>query len=201
MNDSEQTRPTDASSIPRGVTADELISDLKEGDSIAATRLHQLCAPRLIAFVRQRINPDLARRLDAEDVVQSAFRSFFRVVGADDWDSGGKAQRVWSLLYAITLNKLKVNCRYHTAAKRSVGKEVYDTETLALDDTQQPELIFAEELEWVLQRNTTKHQRILELLLSGHTEAEVAELQNCSVRTVYRVLERVTNQLQTRLSD
>ncbi len=183
-----------------GFPAHRLVDDLKRGDSCAATELHELFAPRLLRFVQRRMNPRLIRRLDADDVVQSAFRSFFRVVGDRDWESDGRAERVCSLLYAITLNKLHASCRFHAAEKRSIASEVYQTERLSRHDEQQAAILLAEEFEHVMIQNTPRHREIFELLMCGHSEETVADMKQCSVRTVYRVFERLTVQLQSRLS-
>lgn len=179
----------------------KLVSNFQNGDSNAASQLHQLFARRLLALVRQRMNPAFNRRLDPEDIVQSAFRSFFRVVSADSWTPDGRSEQVWSLLCAITVNKLNARVRFHSAAKRSVEREVFAIESLSQRDMQEAEAIFVDELECVMRENTERQQQILKLLLGGRSEAEVAELKQCSLRTVYRVLERVVDQLQTRLND
>jgi RNA polymerase sigma-70 factor (ECF subfamily) len=178
----------------------DLVMNLQAGDSVAAYQLHELYAQRLLSAVRQRMNPALRRRMDPEDVVQSAFRSFFRVVGSDGWRSRGPAGEVWSLLLAITLNKLNGKIRFHGAEKRSVSREVYDVDTICGADRQEAEAIFIDELEYVMRENTPQHRQILELLLRGDSESEVAENMKCSLRTVYRVLERVTSQLRSHLS-
>lgn len=182
-------------------SAANLISNLQNGDSDAASQLHQLFARRLMTLVRQRMNPAFNRRLDPEDIVQSAFRSFFRVVSADSWTPHGRSEQVWSLLCAITINKLNARIRFHSAAKRSVEREEFAIESLSQCNMQEAEAIFVDELECVMRENTERQQQILELLLGGRSETEVAELKQCSLRTVYRVLERVVDQLQTRLSD
>jgi DNA-directed RNA polymerase specialized sigma24 family protein len=178
----------------------DLVRKLQAGDSVAAGQLHDLYVRRLLSTVRQRMNPALRRRLDPEDIVQSAFRSFFRVVSTNDWHSQGRAGQVWSLLHAITLNKLNAKIRFHAAGKRSVTREVYEVDSICDADAQQAEAIFIDELQRVMCENTPQHRQILELLLSGVSEAEVAISMKCSLRTVYRVLERVTSQLRSQVS-
>jgi hypothetical protein len=64
----------------------------------------------------------VSSRIDAEDVVQSAYRSFFASIqdGRYTLDRGGD---VWQLLVAITLHKLHDQVRWHMADKRAVGSE------------------------------------------------------------------------------
>ena len=199
-NQNEMLAPADASQKSGQLDPQDLVMSLQRGDFVAAHQLHDLYAQRLLSAVRHRMNPALRRRMDPEDVLQSAFRSFFRVVGSKDWGARGRTEQVWSLLYAITLNKLNAKIRFHAAGKRSVSREVYEVDSIWDADTQQAEAIFVDELEYVMRENTPQHRQILELLLSGKSEADVAEIMKCSLRTVYRVLERVTGQLQSHLS-
>lgn len=46
------------------------------GQSEAATAIFDRYVARLIALARSRIGAKLGRRVDAEDIVQSAYRSF-----------------------------------------------------------------------------------------------------------------------------
>ncbi len=55
----------------------ELLDRYRHGDDVAADALYQRYADRLLTLARSRLSRQLARRIDAEDVVQSAYRSFF----------------------------------------------------------------------------------------------------------------------------
>ena len=55
-----------------------LMAEYMDGNSDAATQIYNKYVSRLIALVRNKISPKLSPRFDAEDVVQSAYRSFFR---------------------------------------------------------------------------------------------------------------------------
>src|SRR5262245_61917038 len=56
---------------------DSLLARCREGDQQAAAELFRRYADRLIALARSRLSARLARRLDPEDAVHSAYRSFF----------------------------------------------------------------------------------------------------------------------------
>ena len=64
----------------------------------------------------------LARRMDAEDVVQSAFRSFFSGVNRDQFQLEESGD-LWRLLVVIALNKLRRQAAFHGAAKRQFKAE------------------------------------------------------------------------------
>ncbi len=71
-----------------------LVSELQRGELQSATDLHERYAQRLLGLVRQRMDPTFNGRMDPEDGLQSAFRSFFRIVANADWDSDGRAEKV-----------------------------------------------------------------------------------------------------------
>jgi RNA polymerase sigma-70 factor (ECF subfamily) len=176
----------------------ELLTRWRAGDQRAAELLFQRYVERLLAVARTRLPERLGRRLDPEDVVQSAFRSFF--VGARD----GRylLQRsgdLWRLLVAITLHKLKHQVEHHTAAKRAVGREAGEegavgplgvpVVALATDPSPEQVLALAEELDQIFQPLDPLERRMLELRLNGHTLTEIADATQRSERTVRRLLD------------
>jgi len=179
----------------------KLVAELQQGETDPAADLHDRYAQRLLGLVRQRMDPTINGRMDPEDVLQSAFRSFFRIVSNGDWDAEGRAEKVWCLLYAITLNKLKMRVRFHSAEKRSVRSEESNGRVISDETIPEAEVLLLDELEWVLSNSTEKHRAILQLLLQGQDPKAVAESQKCALRTVYRVAERAATQLNSRLSE
>ncbi len=53
----------------------ELLSRIRQGDEQAATDLFERYVERLIRLAQSRLSAKLQRRIDAEDVVQSVYRS------------------------------------------------------------------------------------------------------------------------------
>ncbi len=78
------------------------LSDLfARGDHRAEELVYARFAHRLVALARGRLHTQVQGRIDADDVTQSAFRSFFRRHNEqefhfDDWDG------LWALLARIT---------------------------------------------------------------------------------------------------
>ena len=103
-------------------TSRHLLERWREGDQQAATELFERYANRLIGLAQRHLNERLGRRLDAEDVVQSVFNSFFVRTrdGAFILEESGE---LWRLLVTMTLNKLDDQIRHHTADKRNVTQE------------------------------------------------------------------------------
>ncbi len=188
----------------------ELMARWRVGDQQAAEALFQRHAERLLALVRTRLSHQLARRFDPEDVVQSAYRSFF--VGARDGryvltQSGD----LWHLMVRITLNKLFRQVQHHQAAKRAFGREndvqgagglsVFEAESLARDPSPVEAAALAEELEQLMRGLDVHRRRIFELRLQGHTLEEIAADTRHSVRTVRRRLDQIKESLERRYQE
>ena len=107
------TEPTEAAG---------LLAEVKAGDQQAATDLFQRFANRLVGLARSRLDLDLRRKVDPEDVVQSVFGSFFRRNGAGEIDVQSW-ESLWSLLAVITVHKCGHKIRYYRAGKRAAGQE------------------------------------------------------------------------------
>src|SRR5271166_5556359 len=101
----------------------ELLSRLKKRDQDAESLVYLRFRDRLIALARSKLDGRIRQREDPEDVVQSAYRSFFRRCATGgfeftDWDD------LWSLLTVITVCKSMNHVEYHLAKRRSVTGEV-----------------------------------------------------------------------------
>jgi RNA polymerase sigma factor (sigma-70 family) len=76
--------------------------------------------PRLRAFVRAHLNPELRRRESESDVVQSVCREL--LAHPDAMQYRGESQfRGW--LFTAALNKVRKKVRFHNQPKRSVQRE------------------------------------------------------------------------------
>ncbi len=92
----------------------DLVARYRRGDQQAATVLFRRYVERLTVLVRRRLSPRLASRMDPEDILQSAYRSFFDGLGRGAFEVQG-ADELWGLLAAITLHKLCRKAAYHRA--------------------------------------------------------------------------------------
>jgi hypothetical protein len=100
----------------------ELMRRWQTGDQSAAETLFRRYFTRLHTLVQTRMSAKMAARFDADDVIQSAFRSFFN--GAKDGKFVLKhAGDLWRLLAAIAINKMRHEERQHSADKRSLNVE------------------------------------------------------------------------------
>ncbi len=187
----------------------DLIARCRGGDPQAEEILFQRHLGRLVALVRARVSKKLASRFDPDDVVQSAYRSFFGRLekGYFTLDCD---RDLWSLLATIALNKLHRQVAHHKAAKRSVDKEQPPPDNsslfgpdryLAADEPPPDEAAaLVEEIERVMRPLQPLQRQMLELRLQNHTVEEIAAAINRSERTVRRFLESLRGDLRNRLT-
>lgn len=181
-----------------------LVARWRDGDQQAASELFQRYANRLIALARGRLSSRLAQRIDPEDVVQSAYRSFFADTreGRYDLQLGGD---LWQLLVTITLHKLNDQVKRNTSDRRSVEREqhfgsedsLFRIHSQGLGEPSPLEAVaLIDQLEQLMRRLDPRERRMFELRLQAHSLEEIAAACECSQRTVIRVLERVKQQLE-----
>ena len=188
----------------------DLVARWRRGDQQAATELFHRYAERLIALARSRLSAKLAQRIDPEDVVQSAYRSFFGDArdGRYHIHAGGE---LWQLLVTITLHKLQVQVQRNTRQKRSVDRERnfgsedslvgLQAQVLSQEPSPVEAVALSDELEQLMRLLEPVERRMLELRLQGADVYEIAADTNRSVATVYRVLERVKQHLEQARAD
>ena len=183
----------------------ELMARWRKGDHEAAEILFRRYVERLLALARSRMSSRLARCVDAEDVVQSAYRTFF-----DGALAGRYALRrngdLWRLLAAITIHKVQHQVERHTAGKRSVDRERHfgsdsslfelQGQMMAREPTPEQAAALADTLEEVFRGLEPLERRMVELRLQGSGLDEIAADVRRSERTVRRVLERVKGRLR-----
>lgn len=99
----------------------DLLRLLVAGDEDAATTIFERYAERLTRLARSRLAARLATRVDAEDIVMSAYRSFFVAArqGRFELERGGD---LWRLLVEVTLHKLYRSAAHHHAQRRSIDR-------------------------------------------------------------------------------
>ena len=183
--------------------SNNLVARWQAGDQQAANELFRRYAGRLIALARSRLSDKLAARVDPEDVVQSAYRSFFSDARAGRYDlqhDGG----LWQLLVMITLSKLQHQVERHTSKKRGVQHEqglagaLSSPEVLeARGPSPMAALVLTEQVELLMRPLDSAQRHMLQLRLQGYNLEEIAATAGCSEATVRRLLDRVKRQLES----
>lgn len=179
-------------------TTVRLVEQFQTGDSESADELFHRYVERLSRLARSRLTPRLAKRVDPEDVVMSAYRSFF--LGARDGRFViQRSGDLWALLVRMTLHKLYRTAAHHQAGKRSIGLEtdVDDAwqELSAEEPTPEEAVAVADLLESLLNQLPAKHRRVLELRLQGERIADIASEVAVTERTVRRAMQDIRARL------
>jgi RNA polymerase sigma-70 factor (ECF subfamily) len=196
----------DASASRASVPTDQsLLRRYRHGSEDAATQLYLRYAHRLRALAQAKCSPDLARRFDADDIVQSVFGSFFRGASKGLYDVPA-GEELWKLFLVMALNKIRAKGAHHRAAKRDVRQtaELDDWEALPEPNAEQNEASFAVlqmVVDEALERLSPLQRRMIELRIEGQEVADIAQLTARSKRTVERVLQDFRNNLAALLRE
>src|SRR5919201_6040829 len=166
--------PTD----PPAASDASLLRRFRGGENAAATELYLRYADRLRALAAAQTSPDLRRRVDPEDIVQSVFRTFVRRAAAGQYDVPA-GYELWKLFLVIGLNKIRAVAAYHKAAKRDVrqtaGGAAFDKavdQTAAADEEALNNLRLT--VEELLAPLPATHRAIIDLRVAGHEVADIA---------------------------
>lgn len=178
----------------------ELLDAWRAGNERAATVLVRRYMARLTSLASSRLSRKLARRVDAEDVVLSAWRSFFVATGRDQVDVPDD-DNLWPLLVTMTLRKLSRQAARHTAERRSIHAEERPSDgrnwpaIVSQDPTPAEAAMVTDEIENVMAGLAPVDREILTKRLQGEQHVAIAEAVGCSERTVRRSLQRVREHL------
>src|SRR3954453_8013771 len=140
---------------------------LRSGEDAAAREVFERFSGRLVALARGRFNRLLARKVDPEDVAQSAFKSFF-VRHRAGWLDVVDCDGLWNPLSLIALRKCADRAEYLLADRRDAAREATGSAggdgpgawPVALDREPRPEeaAILAETVERLF-RDVSDHER------------------------------------------
>lgn len=184
-----------------------LMTELVQGREAAAVEIVERYTAALVAIARREINPQLARRVDPEDVVQSAYRSFFVRMGRGEYELGNGTE-LWKLLVTITLNKVRKQGKFHHAQKRNVSRDesAQGSGSVPLADLARsaepgPEdaAMLIDEVAALLAGLRPDDRPVIELRLQGYNSVEIAKETGRAERSVRRILERVSRTLTSRI--
>ena len=173
----------------------ELLDRYRDGDDAAAAPLFERYSARLLALVRSRLSQRLQRRIDPEDVVQSAYRSFFVHARAAEFTAEEDGD-LWRLLDSITLHKLWRQAKHHRARKRAldrerhgVGDELISISQVAAREPTVADVVLADdELRWLLEQLEPLEQQAVKLRIENVPLVEITARLEISERTIRRWL-------------
>jgi RNA polymerase sigma-70 factor (ECF subfamily) len=182
----------------------EFLARLQSGDDAAARELFARFAGQLLTLARGRFSDALRQKVDPEDVVQSAFKSFFCRYGYGklnvvNWDS------LWGLLTLITVRKCAERAAYFRAECRDPAQEVSAPpeqegaawlDPLGREPTPLEAVELTETLDQLFAAMDEEDRPVLELSLQGHTTREISERLGRAERTVRLLCEEVRHRLE-----
>jgi RNA polymerase sigma-70 factor (ECF subfamily) len=176
---------------------EDYVKSCRAGDEEAARRLFHAHVDQLVDLARQRISQRLASRVDAEDVVQSVFRTFFKRVRAGEFVVHDE-EDLCKLLVRITVYKTLRQVAFHQQGKRDArqeaGGEVGQEQLLrvmANGPTPEEAVIFLDELEFFLDQLSEEDRQICRMRLEGHTNVDIAQALGINERRIRRLMERL----------
>jgi RNA polymerase sigma-70 factor (ECF subfamily) len=200
ISESEEKRAPEEPSSNEDVSDRSLLRRFQGGQPDASTQLYLRYAERLHALVTSQSSPQLARRVDPEDLVQSVFRTFFRRAAHGHY-SVPEGENLWKLLLVMALNKVRAAGAYHRAAKRdvrlTVGGEAFDRAIELERNSDEGALVILQMvIAELLEGMPESHRQMIELRIDGHEVAEITEKVQRSKRSVERVLQNFRERLE-----
>ena len=176
-----------------------LIDGLRAGDEPVLREFNQQYGQMLFRIADARVSPSMRPRFDADDVVQSTLRTFFRRAQTSYFQFED-SQQLWNLLCAILLTKVREKVRFHSRINRTVRREqgsaVFDDSSvtpeshlLSTDPPPDVAAAFSEALANLLDSLDESDRRLIQLKLQDLTNDEAAEALGVHERTVRRMLD------------
>lgn len=180
------------------------LSRLQARDDAAAREIFGRFTHQLVVLALRHIDARLRHKLDPEDLVQSAYKSFFRRYDAGklevvNWDS------LWGLLTLITVRKCADGVAYHRAGRRDAAREVAPPPEgqapswlgpFDRDPTPLEAAVLSETIEQLLAALDEEERPVLELSLQGFTTREISERLGRAERTVRLLRQGIRHQLE-----
>lgn len=189
-----------------------LFDRLLAGEEAACTEVFRAYNCRLIGLMIAKQNEDdsLRSKFDPEDVVQSAFKTFFRRARAGEFsDKEGGDFQLWNLLAVICKNKLNDRRKWFHAQKRDANSEMalIDELQMALSKEPTPDDVgsFEEMVRLVMDQLDDRGRLVFELWLARFSVAETAlkigNITNDMVKAARRKIREIALAVAERQKD
>lgn len=168
------------------------------GENVAAEALWLRYLPRLLGLAQRTLSGRCGTTTAPDDIVQSAFFSFWKRASVGDFGAWLNRNDIWNLLAVITVRKAHQTTRRALTLKRGGGQVLNESESPEVNDRpfRLEEAVAAlptdkfdlccEEYLLALDDET---RAVVVLRLMGHTNREAADLLNCAERTIERKLD------------
>ena len=181
------------------------MNQLADESPEAAEKIWSHYFDKLVQYAGRKLGSAPRRDADEEDIALSAMHSLHRGVRAGRFPQFNSRDDLWKILLTITSNKAKQRIRHQMTQKRGAGEVRGESVFMTVDRTsmgivehaiQEPTPEFAEavtlECEDLLNQLGDQMLREIALLkLQGYSNQEIADKQDCAVRSVERKLNRI----------
>ena len=197
------------------------IVELKAGDEAALGKLWQRYWPLVVELARRKLKGTRCRAADEEDVAQNTFWSFYRSLQGGRLPRLENRQDLMALLVIITARKAASQIEHEERLKRGAGHVQGESglEILAgsgLDirgmerarDLRRPQPLTPEEeailrdcYEQYMGRLPESLRDFAEHYLAGFSYEEIAQMKDCSRKTVQRKIQVILDKWQAMASE
>ena len=184
--------------MPKDRSLDSFVNQLRQGDASVTKELFDQYVDRLVSMARKRISQRFAGRIDAEDIVQSVFRTFFHRAKQGQFEFNDPDD-ICKMLARITVHKTFRQIAHHQAGKRDASRDAGagdDAQDLIVNlASREPSPDEAtqllDQMEHFLAQLKPEERQILELRMQGHTTLEIAKQLDITDRKIRRLMERI----------
>lgn len=183
----------------------DLLQRLENGDADAAALVFERYAARLIGLAHRRLDERVRSKVDADDVVNSVFRTFCRRAAECPFDLDGP-DSLWALLVEITLRKCGHWNRHFRTRKRDVRREQTPPSMADSASSDEPleaggpspedEAVLREMVERLLKGLDERMRIVCEMRLQGYEIREIAVALQCSEATIHRKIRNIKDRLK-----
>jgi len=175
--------------MPTDGSVTVLVKLLAGGDAEAARPLWDRFFARMVRLARTRLCFEVVIHGEEEDVALSAFDHFCRGAAKNGFRQMENRDDLWKILHMLTSRKARDHFRHATRQKRGRPTVPLDDDVASAFTDPVADAIFDEELKILFDSlDDSELTEVALLKINGHTNEEIARLQNCTVRTVGRRL-------------
>ena len=176
---------------------ESIAARLKADADLAAPELDEQYRARLCRLVEREMNRRFRRKEDPEDVVQSAFRTFYRRNARGEFRIDSSVD-LWRLLETITRHKVLKHVEKLVTGKRDAKREEHTEgdDLRGRAPTPEEAAIAADLMEEVLAGLDDTYVAVFHLRLQRHTEEEIAAKLGCARASVRTRLSRIRDRLE-----
>ena len=184
-------------------TVDSFVKSLRAGDPSVTKEVFDQYVDRLVGMARKRISMRLASRIDAEDIVQSVFRTFFHRAKQGQFEFNAEDD-VCRMLARITVHKTLRQVAHHQAGKRNAsrdagsGDDSQDLVVNLLSKEPSPDEAtqLLDQMEVFLASLRPEERQILEHRMQGYSTLEISKKLDITDRKIRRLMERIRAQAE-----